>query len=79
MLRTEHYLYFNIIIIIIYMSICLSRLITSVWEERANFFLLSITRNDVVSVGRGFLFLLVPGICCVISLLCVDIVNSFSF
>ena len=49
--------------IVSYLKVNCSRSITSVL-----FFLLSFSRNYVVSVKRGFLFLLVLGIGCVISL-----------
>ena len=41
--------------------------ITSIGEEKANF-LLSFTCNYMASVRRGFLFLLVLGIACIILL-----------
>ena len=49
--------------IVSYSYVSCSGTITSVGEERANF-LLSFTCNYVVSVWRGFLFLLVLGIDC---------------
>ena len=51
--------------IVIYVYISCSGLITSVGEERA-YFLLSFTCNYVVTVRRGFLFLSVIGLGCVI-------------
>ena len=53
--------------IVSYLYVSCSGSITSIGEERANF-LLSFTCNYVVSVRRGFLFLLVPGMGCVILL-----------
>ena len=50
-----------------YLYVSFSGLITSVGEE-SQFFLLSSTRKNVVSVRRGFLLLLVLGIGCVILL-----------
>ena len=49
--------------VVSYLYVSFSGLFTSVREERANF-LLSFTCNYVVSVGMGFLFLLVLGIGC---------------
>ena len=54
--------------IVSYLYVSYSESITSVGEERAIFFLLSFTCNYVVSVRRGFLFLLVLGMGCVILL-----------
>ena len=55
--------------IVIYLYVSCSGSITSVEEERENyFFLLPFTCNYVVSVRRGFLFLLVLGIGLVILL-----------
>ena len=53
--------------IVRYLYVRFSGLITSVWEERANF-LLSFTFNYVIFVRWGFLFLLVLGIGCVMLL-----------
>ena len=53
--------------IVNYLYVSCSGSITSVWEER-NICLLSFTCNYVVSVWRGFLFLLVPWMGCVILL-----------
>ena len=60
---------FDLPTLVIYLSVSFSGLITStsVGEERAKF-LLSLTRDYVVSVRRGFLFLLVLRIGCVILL-----------
>ena len=54
--------------VVSYLFVRFSGSITVVCEERANFFLPSISRNDVVSVRRRFLFLLVIGIGCIILL-----------
>ena len=53
---------------VVYLYVSRSGSITSVWEERELICLLLFTFNYVVSVRRGFLFLLLLGIGCVILL-----------